>query len=339
MPTAATPPTTTTAIPDGLEIFRAGRRTARDGRVYEITPADIATAAAAYDPTLSEAPLVIGHPEHNKPSYGWVSALHVDGDVLQSDHHQVDPAFAQYFAAGRVKKRSAAFYHPQDPANPKPGVWYLRHVGFLGAIPPAVKGLRDPQFSEGDTEFGLVLFSDPDPQEQSDMSKELQEQLDAEKKARAAAEAANTATKQQLAAAQAATIEADKKLAEFAEAQKTARHDAHVSFAEARIQDGKLLPKDKAMLVATLDQLAVAEPVEFSEGDTTRKVSPAQWLQDLVSAGAPQVDFSERGGGDLSTARGAAKGQSDAEVDKKARAYMGQHKVSYVEAVRAVTAG
>ncbi|MDG6304415.1 peptidase, partial [Glaesserella parasuis] len=40
----------------------------------------------------------------------------------------------------------------------KQGSLYLRHVGFLGAIPPAVKGLRNPVFAEG--EEGVVDFSD-----------------------------------------------------------------------------------------------------------------------------------------------------------------------------------
>ncbi len=48
--------------------------------------------------------------------------------------------------AGRFKSRSASFYHPDNPNNPKPGVYYLRHVGFLGAQPPAVKGLKAVEF-------------------------------------------------------------------------------------------------------------------------------------------------------------------------------------------------
>ncbi|WP_186270316.1 hypothetical protein [Burkholderia gladioli] len=336
--TTSTSPQT---LPDGLEIFRAGRRTAMNGQVYDITPADLAASAAAYDPAVHEAPLVIGHPDHDKPAYGWVKSLHAVGDVLQSDHQQVDTAFAEYVAAGRVKKRSASFYHPEDPANPKPGVWYVRHVGFLGAQPPAVKGLRDPHFSEGDagnTAFGLVHFSEPDDhQEQTDMSKELQDQLDAEKKRREDAEAAAAAATKLATDAQAQAEATSKQLAAFAEAKKVERHDAHVSFAEARVNDGKLLPKDKNMLVETLDRLAETAPVEFSEGDATRKVSPSQWLQDLISGAAPRVDFSEHGGGSLEATQGAAKGKSDAEVDKAAQAYAKQHKVSYAEALRAVT--
>jgi len=48
---------------------------------------------------------------------------------------------------GRYKKISASFYSPNYPFNPAPGSYYLKHVGFLGAVPPAVKGLGDARFS------------------------------------------------------------------------------------------------------------------------------------------------------------------------------------------------
>lgn len=38
-----------------------------------------------------------------------------------------------------------------------PGVWYLRHIGFLGEHPPGVKGLDDPEFAEAD---GCVCFQE-----------------------------------------------------------------------------------------------------------------------------------------------------------------------------------
>jgi hypothetical protein len=59
--------------------------------------------------------------------------------------------------AGYFKKCSSSFYTPDSPSNPKPGVYYLRHVGFLGAAAPAVKGLRDATFAA--SEEGVVEFS------------------------------------------------------------------------------------------------------------------------------------------------------------------------------------
>lgn len=141
-----------------IEIFRAGRHTAMSGAVLSFGEADLQGAAAAYDPAVHEAPLVVGHPKDNGPAYGWVRSLAVAGSTLQAEPHQVDEAFAELVRAGRFKKVSASFYTPDAPANPKPGSWYLRHVGFLGAQPPAVKGLKAVAFAEA--EAGVVEFAD-----------------------------------------------------------------------------------------------------------------------------------------------------------------------------------
>jgi hypothetical protein len=39
-----------------------------------------------------------------------------------------------------------------------PGKWYLRHIGFLGAAAPAVKGLKDVSFADADD--GVAEFAD-----------------------------------------------------------------------------------------------------------------------------------------------------------------------------------
>lgn len=133
----------------GIEIFRAGTHVATDGRSITFSTADLAEIAAGYDTSLSEAPLVLGHPKLNAPAYGWAKSLRVDGDVLYAEPHQVDAEFAELVNKGRFKKRSAALYLRDTEGNPTPGKLYLRHIGFLGAAAPAVKGLRDAQFADG----------------------------------------------------------------------------------------------------------------------------------------------------------------------------------------------
>ncbi|MFW6058379.1 MAG: peptidase [Persicimonas sp.] len=137
------------AKPQGLEIFRAGTWTDMHGRTIEFSRKDVEAIAEAYDPELAEAPIVVGHPKDNDPAYGWIRSLVADEHtVLRAEPHQVERAFAEIVAQGRYKKISSSFYQPDSPANPKPGSYYLRHVGFLGAQPPAVRGLKDAQFSE-----------------------------------------------------------------------------------------------------------------------------------------------------------------------------------------------
>ena len=85
------------------------------------------------------------------PPTGGSSRSAVDANGLTGAPHQVDPAFAELVRAGRFKKLSVALYGPTHPDNPTAGGgWYLRHVGFLGAKPPAVKGLRDAALGEAD---------------------------------------------------------------------------------------------------------------------------------------------------------------------------------------------
>lgn len=139
------------------EIFRAGTHTDNNGQTVTISEADVAAAAAAYDPGLHEAPIVVGHPKTDAPAYGWVGGLSASGGTLTADFAQVDDSFAGLVRDGRYKKVSASFYPPDSPNNPKPGVWYLRHVGFLGAQPPAVKGLQPVSFAEDDV---YVEFSE-----------------------------------------------------------------------------------------------------------------------------------------------------------------------------------
>ena len=141
-----------------IEIFKAGKRTDANGVEVEITTEDLQQAVNAYNVNFHESPAVIGHPKHNAPAYGWVKRLELDGDVLKAEFDQIDPEFAEMVEKGRFKKISSSFYLANSPNNPCPGNLYLRHVGFLGAMPPAVKGLRNPEFA--DNEQGVVDFSD-----------------------------------------------------------------------------------------------------------------------------------------------------------------------------------
>lgn len=131
-----------------IEIFRAGRHTAMSGETVSFSEADLRGVARSYNPSRHEAPVVIGHPRENAPAFGWVKGLHVRGDKLLASVDQLEPSFSEAVTAGRYKKISASFYGPTSTGNPTPGQYHLRHVGFLGAQPPAVKGLAPVAFAE-----------------------------------------------------------------------------------------------------------------------------------------------------------------------------------------------
>lgn len=144
-----------------LQIFRTGTHTDAGGRTLTFSLRDVMATARAYNPALHEAPLVVGHPQTDDPAYGFVETLRCDGAALEAHPRAVEPAFADMVNAERFNRISASFFLPDSPNNPVRGVYYLRHVGFLGAAAPAVKGLRKPQFSAESSGVVTVSFALP----------------------------------------------------------------------------------------------------------------------------------------------------------------------------------
>jgi len=139
-----------------IHAFVAGTHTTRLGQKVTITAADLVASAKAYNPELHEAPLVVGHPEGKAPAYGWIESCAVNGDDFFVSPRQVNPDFAEMHNSGAFKKRSMSFYHPDNSLNPAPGVWYPRHLGFLGAQAPAIKGLKGFEFEEAESDGDIL---------------------------------------------------------------------------------------------------------------------------------------------------------------------------------------
>jgi hypothetical protein len=132
-----------------IEIFRAGDY--GDKGVW--TAEDVRKMAANFDPAHWQPPAVLGHPKEDAPAYGLVAALREENGGLFARFEKVAPELEQLAKDGRYPNRSAAIY-----ANPRGNGPVLRHVGFLGATPPEVKGLAQIKFSDG--EFIAVEFKE-----------------------------------------------------------------------------------------------------------------------------------------------------------------------------------
>jgi len=131
-----------------IEIFRAGKHTDSNGRSGEFPPERLSEIASTYNSRILEepsmlAPVVKGHPKSDAPAFGWVKRLARRGDRLVAFVQDIAADFAEEVRQGKFKKVSISLY---------PDLM-LRHVGFLGAATPAVKGLAEAEFAEKDGEL------------------------------------------------------------------------------------------------------------------------------------------------------------------------------------------
>ncbi|SFT73900.1 peptidase [Halomonas saccharevitans] len=322
-----------------IEIFRPGTHTDMSGETIGFTEQQLRESAAAYDPALHEAPIVVGHPRHDHPAYGWVKSL-AFADTLTAEPDQVEPQFAELVESGRFKKVSASFYRPDSPANPKPGVYYLRHVGFLGAQPPAIKGLKQIEFADGDTgvvelEFGEIrggilqrlfrglrdkLIADDGLEAADkvlpDWEIEHLEERDApsygERPSHQPPHPKPTlevtdVDKQELERREREAAERENRLKEqeaaFAERERKAQAEASAHLVDDLVTQGRVLPKHRDGLVAFMANQDAEEALEFGEGSDKVKTTDRAWLEGFLKELPVAVDYSER----------AAAGGDDAE--------------------------
>lgn len=309
-----------------LHIFKPGTHTAMSGVSFDFSESDLAATVNAYDPALHEAPLVIGHPKHDAPAAGWVKSLSATPVGLIAVPQQVDAQFAELVASGSYKKISASFYHPDATNNPVPGVYYLRHVGFLGAQPPSIKGLRPIELAED--EEGVVEFGDFGDSISAGIFRRLREWLIAQFGTEAAdqvvpgwdvdnligesrREDSRPAFSEPVKkiTPEAATVTEDEKNAITTEnaqlkarlakreradlaAAQTALHAKNIEYAEQLVAAG-MKPVHVPAIVAALDYAEGGEkPLEFGEDDEREPL--AEGLKKVFNALTGSVSFSEQ---------------------------------------------
>lgn len=318
-----------------VEVFRPGTFTPLSGEPITFSAADVAAMATVYDAALAPAPAVVGHPAIDAPAFAWAAAFRwePESERLVAELDQIEPAFAEAVAAGRYKRISMALFAPDAPNNPKPGTWYPKHVGFLGAAAPAVPGLKPVAFGDA---TGVQVFEFGDMTALRDVAglfrslrEWIIEKFGAEQADRTLPSwtiawiddaATPSAPGPAFAAAfpkpepfpvttvptpppaqpDAAALQA--RIAELEARERAAAHEAHVAFAERLIDAGRLTPVLQERVVALLDALpADAAPVAFAEGDAQRSLPARQLVRDILEALPPvvafgQIDTGQRGG-------------------------------------------
>lgn len=298
-----------------IHIFKTGTHTDSHGQTLTFSESDLAASIKAYDPALHQAPIVVGHPKTDAPAYGWVQSLTGDGSNLFAAPEQVNSEFSEQVAAGSYKKVSASFYPPNSPANPVKGTYYLRHVGFLGAEPPAIKGLQPIEFNESsDAVTVTVDFSEAEQSQSSafdhfvsamrsfffgegdtnDTHTHDNQDTNSDHQKDTSMSVTTTATPPVTppVATTQATTETNDKDAQIAalQAQLDAKSQAETAakaqaaekenadFAESLVTDGKVAPAEKSIITAMLDALdrdSSNNPVDFGEGDDKQPLKDA----------------------------------------------------------------
>ncbi len=313
-----------------IEIFRAGTFATRAGDEITFSDADLAAIAAAYDPAVHEAPLVAGHPKHDDPAQGWVTGVEFVGGRLVAEVDQVNPEFAAAVGRGEYKRISAAFYPPTSKANPKPGQFYLRHVGCLGAMPPAVSVLKPLHFTAGDDDFVDVEFAQGDAAPGA-LLRQLRDWLTgklgiadadgappgqpvswADDTAPSPAFSSPTDTGVTMTKPDAAAL--DKRQADldarearfkerevaFAEQERVQLRKDNEAFLDDLVKQGRFLPAQKGNTLAFMESLVASDlVVEFAEGDgKSAKIKPLDAYKRQLSALPKVVEFGEVAAGD-----------------------------------------
>lgn len=345
-----------------IAVFRTGTHTDAAGIEHTFTAEHLRAIADQFDADATPTPIVKGHPANDDPAFGWIERFLFEesSGILYAVPKDVDPNFAAEVKAKRFQMVSVALYPPTSPRNPKPGIYYPRHVGYLGAATPAVKGLKAANFTDNDE--GFLMFDSKDDAAQLSFAEKLATAVTTalvkmgfkpaadegnpgtgskEPDVKGSTEYKELETEHVTLQRQLATMKAEQAKLEA----KTARVEV-AAFTEQLTTEGKLTPVEAGRLTEVLFAMNAATEIEFSEGEGADakavKAKPADMLRDFLKALPKRVEFSELSGTDkdgLSGVRFSApegaivRGGARMDLHNRALAYAEQHKVEYLEAV------
>lgn len=344
-----------------IEIFKVGSWTSAEGQTIRFTERDLQRTAAVYDPSKFDAPLVLGHPKTDAPAYGWVKRLSYAAGKLFAEIDDLEPAFSEAVSKKRYKKISASFYAPAHPGNPVPGTYYLRHIGFLGAAAPAVKGLKPVSFADAASltfDFAEETGNSEETKAAGILGKikELIAEKFGDDDAEKAVPAEDLAALEEKPVATEETSEKpadlneeedeekEKQESSFAEREaalakreKALKHSENEQFLDTLISAGRLMPGMKIKVLNFMDALANGDTLSFSE--------KADTFREILTALPKVVEFSEKSKPETSAVQTASFSAPEGysvnadrlELHQKITQYCEAHPgVSYAEAAKII---
>lgn len=248
---------------DWFDVFKCGTHLDHSGKWRTFTEADIDKAIASYQ--SDSAPIVVGHPTLNAPAFGWIQSFRRQGPTLQARASRVADEFADLVRRGLYKNRSISFNSDGT----------FRHVGFLGAAAPAVKGLEDIQFADKG-EFITMDTAETVQAEQAAAQEQAEEvQVEPKAEAQVADEAPKAEPKVSLANFESQqkqvqdTIKGlESKIKDLENAlnieQEKNRKVEFAAYADDLIRKGKLSPVAKEPLIQTMEGMFASDQANFA---------------------------------------------------------------------------
>ena len=221
-------------------VFKTGKHKDSNGNIKVWTTEDLDRICYQFQNIHKNVPICVGHPKTNSPAYGWINEVKRIGDNLYCSFKDVQDEFKTAFKKGLFKNRSISFDKDLN----------IRHLAFLGAQAPAIKGLEEFCFTDFKSDE-IKTYEFKDFQDNKEVNVENQN-ID------------------ELLKAKDDEILALKKQIE--DAQRSQKTKEFQDFADNAIKNGKILPKHKECIVNILSVCDGADNFNFSDKENVSAV-------------------------------------------------------------------
>lgn len=341
----------TFAIPETFDIgrvpiFAAGKW---NGENYTATDLDDMVAAFEETKNYMKPYLKLGHDENQKlaqkdglPAVGWIDRIYKEGRTLFADFSRVPKKVYDLVKAGAYRKISSEIWWNFN-FNGKTYRRMLKAASFLGSDWPGVSTLDDiialyavngevkAYGGEGDLKtFDIEKeYMEVDMDELQKKYAEVAQKLaeaDVKLKEYAAKEEKFTATEKELSEAKAALEKANASVSEFSTKAKEAEVNATLDKA---VTDKKISPAQKPALFALL--MNAESEKKYKVGDAEK--TPADLLKEFINANSVSINTETN----TETGNPQATGEDNSAAFKAAKDYAEKNKVSFKEALIAVS--
>lgn len=289
------------------------------------------------------AQVKLGHLPKGAPAYGWISAL----DIRPNSDSGPDKGYS-LFAEAEVQPELYEALQRRLYTNRSIGIapqadggWSLDHLAFLGAEPPAIKGMQALNLQEATPALELAFFSfavaakgdgETITFAEDEMKNSMRPWLmkPAENDGGQAAKGGGEKhePKNETFGAAEAKEFAELKAAN-AKLMREFQLEKSRSFCADLLRDGHITPAMMPGLAEFMSSLDDSPSLQFTAADKAMQSSPADYFRNLLGSLPKQVEFGE-----------SFKTQThhdEKDFDKKIFEYAEKHNVTYAEAIAALT--